>query len=135
MIPLMILGWDYSQHQLGPNAINTAIHITGIVSLVLLLLSLLITPLIRLTKKDEWILFRKTFGLCGFLYALTHLSIYFLFDREASLTSLWQEMTQRRFLVIGTIAFVMLLPLVATSSAAMRYVNRCKRFHFLNPRR
>lgn len=134
MIPLLILGWDYSQQQLGPNAVNTAIHITGIVSLVLLLLSLLITPLIRLTQKDEWILFRKTFGLCGFLYALTHLSIYFLFDREASLTSLWQEMTQRRFLVIGTIAFVMLLPLVATSTAKMRQrlgLRKWKRLHRL----
>ena len=133
-IPLVILGLDYWNDNLGANAVNNAIHITGIVSLVLLLLSLAITPAIRLTGQKHWFVLRKTFGLFGFFYAIVHLTIYFFLDREADVSSLLYEMSTRRFLLIGTLAIVLLLPLVLTSTQKMRQrlgIKNWKRLHRL----
>jgi len=120
VIPILMLGWDYWNQQLGPNAINTAIHITGIVSLVLLLLSLLISPLVRITKQQDLFSSRKTLGLFGFAYAMMHLALYFFLDREGDLSSTLNEISSRRFLQIGTLAVILLLPLAATSTQSMR---------------
>ncbi len=45
LVPLAMLAWDAWRGQLGSNAVNNALHITGMVSLVFLVLSLLMTPL------------------------------------------------------------------------------------------
>ncbi|MGC6446641.1 MAG: FAD-binding oxidoreductase [Rubripirellula sp.] len=134
IIPLLILGWDAWNQQLGANAVNTAIHITGIVSIVMLLLSLLITPLIRFTKQTQWFALRKTFGLFGFLYAVVHLAIYFFLDREGNIASTINEVTSRRFLQIGTLAILLLIPLALTSTQGMRKrlgIQRWNRLHKL----
>ena len=133
-IPLAILGLDYWDQNLGANAINTAIHITGIVSLILLLLSLAVTPIIRFTRQKHWFAARKTFGLFGFFYAVVHLTIYFFLDREGDVSSLIREMATRRFLLVGTIAIVLLLPLALTSTQRMRQrlgIKKWKRLHRL----
>ena len=133
-IPLAILGLDYWNQNLGANAVNTAIHITGIVSLVLLLLSLAVTPIIRVTRQKHWFAARKTFGLFGFFYAVVHLTIYFFLDREGDVSSLIHEMATRRFLLVGTLAIVLLLPLALTSTQRMRQrlgIKRWKRLHRL----
>ncbi|MGC6444178.1 MAG: ferric reductase-like transmembrane domain-containing protein [Rubripirellula sp.] len=133
-IPLAILGLDYWNQNLGANAVNTAIHITGIVSLVLLLLSLAVTPIIRVTHQKHWFAARKTFGLFGFFYAVVHLTIYFFLDREGDVSSLVHEMATRRFLLVGTLAIVLLLPLALTSTQRMRKrlgFKKWKRLHRL----
>jgi len=133
-IPMGLLAWDYWNNQLGANAVNVAIHITGIVSLILLLLSLLITPLIKWTKQQDWFACRKAFGLFGFFYAVAHLGLYFIFDRQADISSTYHEVTTRRFLQVGSIAFVLLLPLAFTSQKGMRQwlgIKPWKRLHRL----
>ncbi len=119
LVPLMVLLWDAYQGQLGANAVNYALHVTGILSLIFLMLSLLMTPLRWLTKWGGWLAARRALGLYGFLYAVIHLGIYVGLDREGDLASTAYEIWTRRFLQIGTASLVLMLPLAITSTNSM----------------
>lgn len=119
MIPLAMLAWDAYRGQVGANAVNQALHITGILSLVFLFLSLAITPLRMATGWGGWIGFRRALGLYGFFYAVVHAAIYFFFDRAGDVSSTIHEIWKRRFLQIGSIAVLLMVPLAVTSTNAM----------------
>ncbi len=118
-VPAAMLLWDSLRGQLGANAVNNALHITGILSLVFLFLSLAVTPLRVLTGWNWLIASRRSLGLYGFMYAMVHLIIYVGWDRMGSLTSTVEEIVSRRFLTIGFIAVVLMIPLAVTSTNAM----------------
>ncbi len=118
-VPLVMLGWDAYRGQLGANSVNNALHITGILSLVFLFLSLLISPLRWMTGWGGWLAFRRALGLYGFFYAVVHLVIYVGFDRALSLTSTLNEIWMRRFLQVGAVAIVLMIPLAVTSTNKM----------------
>ncbi len=117
--PLLMLGWDAWQGQLGANGVNNALHITGILSLVFLFISLIITPLRTLTGWNSLIAYRRALGLYGFAYAALHFGIYVIFDRMGSVSSTVEEILSRRFLLVGFIAVSLMLPLAVTSTNAM----------------
>ena len=115
IIPLAILIWDAHQQALGVNAVNFAIHTTGGVAVVLLLLSLAVTPLRTLTGFTWLIQFRRSLGVYGFYYAVVHLVIYIWWDRQGSLSSAAYEITHRYYLTIGFASLALMAPLWATS--------------------
>ncbi len=115
-VPAAMLWWDSARGQLGANAVNNALHITGILSLLFLFLSLAITPLRVMTGWNWLIASRRWLGLYGFLYAIIHLMIYVAWDRMGSITSTVEEIVSRRFLTVGFIAVVLMLPLAVTST-------------------
>ncbi|WP_197168118.1 FAD-binding oxidoreductase [Neorhodopirellula pilleata] len=117
--PLLMLGWDTWQGQLGANGVNNALHITGILSLVFLFISLIVTPLRTLTGWNSLIAYRRALGLYGFAYAALHFGIYVVFDRMGSVSSTVEEIFSRRFLLVGFIAVMLMLPLALTSTNAM----------------
>lgn len=117
--PLLMLGWDAWHDQLGANGVNNALHITGILSLVFLFVSLAITPLRVLTGWTSIIAYRRALGLYGFAYAALHFGIYVAFDRMGSVSSTVEEIVSRRFLLIGFIPLALMLPLAVTSTNAM----------------
>ena len=117
--PLLMLGWDAWNDQLGANGVNNALHITGILSLVFLFLSLVITPLRVLTGWNSIIAYRRALGLYGFAYAALHFGIYVALDRMGSVSSTIEEIVSRRFLLVGFIALALMLPLAVTSTNAM----------------
>ena len=118
-VPLAMLLWDAWRGQLGANSVNQALHITGILSLVFLFLSLLITPLRWYTGWGGWVAFRRALGLYGFFYAVVHLVIYVGFDRALSVSSTLHEIWTRRFLQVGAVAILLMVPLAVTSTNAM----------------
>ncbi len=118
-VPLVMLAWDAWHGQLGANSVNNALHITGILSLVFLFLSLLMTPLRWMTGWSGWIAFRRALGLYGFFYAVLHLSIYVGFDRALSLSSTVREIWMRRFLQVGAVSILLMAPLAVTSTNGM----------------
>lgn len=133
-VPLLMLGWDAFRGQLGANSVNYALHVTGILSLVFLFLSLSITPLRRMTGWGGWIAFRRALGLYGFFYSVVHVAIYVALDRELSIESTFSEIWLRRFLQIGTLAVFLMVPLAITSTDTMiRRIGakRWKRLHRL----
>ena len=119
LVPAAVLVWDAYQHQLGVNEVNFAIRTTGLVGLVLLVSSLLVTPLRKLTGWNTLIAVRRNLGVLGFSYIATHFAIFFWFDREASVSSTFNEIVEREYLWYGFGALVAMIPLAITSTDAM----------------
>jgi ferredoxin-NADP reductase/DMSO/TMAO reductase YedYZ heme-binding membrane subunit len=119
LVPLAVLTWDAERHQLGVNEVNFAIHTTGLVGLVLLTLSLMITPLRRFTKWNALVAIRRNLGVLGFTYILIHFLIFFWWDRDGSVASTATEIVERVYLWFGFGALVLMIPLALTSTDAM----------------
>jgi ferredoxin-NADP reductase/DMSO/TMAO reductase YedYZ heme-binding membrane subunit len=119
LVPAALLIWDAWRHQLGVNTVNFAIRTTGLIGLVLITLSLAITPLRALTGWNRFIAVRRNLGVIGFFYLAAHFAIFFLFDREGSIGSTLSEIVKRRYLWFGTGALVLMMPLAMTSTDAM----------------
>lgn len=119
LVPAALLVWDAWRHQLGINTVNFAIRTTGLIGLVFLTLSLVITPLRALTGWHRLIAIRRNLGLLGFFYIASHFAIFFLFDRDRSVSSTIHEIVTRRYLWFGTTAFALMIPLTLTSTDAM----------------
>ncbi|CAN5510142.1 hypothetical protein BH11MYX1_BH11MYX1_40600 [soil metagenome] len=119
MVPAALLVWDAEHHNLGINEVNFAIKTTGLVGLTLLILSLLITPLRRLTKWNLLVAIRRNLGVIGFFYILTHFLISFWWDREGSISSTVDEIIDREYLWFGFGALVLMVPLAITSFDSM----------------
>ncbi len=118
-VPAVVLGWDAWHHQLGANPVNFAILTTGMLALVFLLLTLLVTPL-RVLSGWNWIIFsRRTLGLYAFFYAALHFLIFFSLDRGFSVASTVSEMVQRKYLLVGITGLLVMVPLAVTSTNAM----------------
>ena len=118
-VPFAMLLWDASAGRLGANAVNEALHITGLLSLIGLCLTLLMTPLQWLTRWGGWIAFRRAFGLYSFLYAVLHLAIYVIWDRALNLGGTFHEIWSRTFLQVGAAALLLMAPLALTSTNDM----------------
>jgi DMSO/TMAO reductase YedYZ heme-binding membrane subunit len=131
-VPLVMLAWDASQGALEPNSVNYALHVTGILSMVFLFLSLLMTPLRWITGWGGWIAFRRALGLYGFWYSVLHAAIYVLFDRELNVSSTISEISTRRYLQVGFVAVLLMIPLAITSTNGMIRQLGVKRWRLLH---
>jgi ferredoxin-NADP reductase/DMSO/TMAO reductase YedYZ heme-binding membrane subunit len=115
LVPLVLLAWDAHRHELGVNAVNFAIHTTGFMAVLCLILSLVVTPVRQLTGWNWLVQFRRSLGVYAFYYAATHLAIYFWWDRGRDLGGTVYEITHRYYLTIGFTSLVLMAPLWATS--------------------
>ena len=132
LVPAAVLAWDAVHHQLGVNEVNFAIRTTGLVGLVFLVLSLIVTPLRRLTGWNTLIAVRRNLGVLGFAYIALHFAIFFGFDRGASITSTLAEVVERVYLWFGTAALVLMIPLAVTSTDGMVSRLGAKRWKLLH---
>ena len=118
-VPAALLGWDAWHHQLGANPVNYAILTTGLLALIFLMLTLLVTPLRKISGWN-WIIFsRRTLGLYAFFYASLHFAIFFSLDQSFNVSSTLSEMVKRKYLIIGSIGLLVMVPLAVTSTNAM----------------
>jgi sulfoxide reductase heme-binding subunit YedZ len=106
----VFLGW------LGANPIERLTHVTGMTTLVLLLLSLTVTPVRRLSGWNPAIKLRRPLGLFAFFYATCHFSIWFVFDMVFNLTWMLEDVVERPYITVGFTAFLILIPLAVTST-------------------
>ena len=134
LVPGALLAWDAAHGQIGANGVNFALHTTGLLSFIFLLLALAVTPLRQAFGWATLIAFRRALGLYGFFYACTHFLIFFVFDRALSVQSTVHEILNRRYLFIGTTGLLLMVPLAVTSTNAMVTwlgARRWKRLHRL----
>lgn len=94
-------------------------HFTGRTVLIVLFVTLLVTPIRRLTGWNGVIKVRRLIGLFAFFYATIHLLIYLAFDRGFVFAELGEDIAKRPYITIGFTAWLMLLTLAATSPQAM----------------
>jgi ferredoxin-NADP reductase/DMSO/TMAO reductase YedYZ heme-binding membrane subunit len=119
LVPGALLLWDAYHHQLGVNDVNFAIRTTGLLGLIGITASLAITPIRALTGWSKLIAIRRELGVFGFFYISAHFLIFFLFDRQASVSSTLSEIGKRTYLWYGTSALVLMAPLALTSTDGM----------------
>ncbi len=105
------------QDQLGPEPIKTLEQELGLWSLRFLLLCLLISPLRRAWGVDL-LRYRRALGLLAFYYAALHLSAYVALDHGFDWPAIGRDILKRPYATIGMAAFVILVPLAATSNNA-----------------
>lgn len=133
LMPLLLLGWRAFADVLGANPIETITHRTGEWTLRFLLLTLLMTPLKRFAGWQWPIRLRRMLGLYAFFYACLHLATYVWLDQFFLWDEIWLDILDRPFITVGMLAFVLLVPLAATSNRSMirRLGKGWKRLHRL----
>lgn len=117
------LYWLYLalQRLTGPDPGKVLMDSLGQGALILLLLTLGMTPLRRLTGWGGWLAVRRQLGLWCFTYVLLHLSGYLLFILGLRLDRLLEDLAERPYIIVGVMALLLLLPLALTSN---RYSQR-----------
>jgi len=104
------------QGALGANPIERLTHVTGMTALILVMLTLAVTPVRRLTGWNAVIQLRRPLGLFAFFYALVHFCIWFVFDMVFNVTWMIEDIAVRPFITVGFTAFLLMIPLAVTST-------------------
>ena len=117
LLPLAALVWRGFHDGLGANPIEVITHTTGDWTLRLILTTLAITPLRKLTRQYWLIGVRREIGLFAFFYALLHFTTYIWLDKFFDLHEMIKDVYKRPFITAGFTAFVLLIPLAITSTA------------------
>ncbi|MYM95301.1 sulfite oxidase heme-binding subunit YedZ [Duganella vulcania] len=92
---------------------------TGDWTLYFLCFTLAVTPLRKLSKWNWLIKLRRMMGLYMFFYGLLHFMTFLWFDHFFDVQEMWKDVLKRPFITVGFIAFVLLIPLAATSTNGM----------------
>src|SRR5580765_3919107 len=134
--PAAYLIWAALTNHLSANPLSDVTNETGVWTLRFVCITLTITPLRRLTGWNDLIRFRRMMGLYAFFYGTLHFTTYVVLDRFAGLVdfpnaivswttvrnllvSIGGDIYQRPFITIGFTAFILMVPLAATSTAGM----------------
>lgn len=134
LLPLMWLSYALLTNQLGANPIEAITRETGVWALRFIIVTLLISPLRKLTGRNEFIRFRRMLGLFAFFYASVHMLLYLGLDQFFDVQEIWLDIVKRPFITIGFISFILLIPLTITSTDKMIKRlggRRWKKLHYL----
>lgn len=126
LVPAALLAYRaFVTGDLGVNPVETLTHETGQWALRLLLVTLAVTPVRRLTGWNRVIGFRRMLGLFAFFYAILHLSIWVVFDHYFTPSTMIEDIVKRPFITMGTLSLLLMLPLALTSTTwAIRKLGR-----------
>ena len=114
-IPLLVGLWDFWQNNLGANPILEITHRTGKTAILLLILSLAVSPLRQLLKWNQINKLRRPLGLWAGFYALVHFSIYVALDYGFQWKALIANSLTNFFILFGVTTGLILLVLSITS--------------------
>jgi sulfoxide reductase heme-binding subunit YedZ len=133
LIPLAHLGQAAYRGNLGANPLEVITHTTGDWTIRFLLITLCITPLRQLSRQYWLIQYRRMLGLFAFFYGTLHLTTYLWFDKFFHWRAILDDVAQRKFITVGLVGFVLMIPLAITSTKAMirRLGRRWTRIHRL----
>lgn len=116
LVPAAWLLVDFLRDNLGANPIEEITHRTGDWALRLLLATLAVTPLRRLTGLNALIRLRRMLGLFAFLYVCLHFSTYLVLDQFFAVAAIAEDVAKRPYITVGFTAFCLLIPLAITST-------------------
>jgi sulfoxide reductase heme-binding subunit YedZ len=127
LVPVFLLAWRFfGAHPtdttswgigLGPNPVEALEHGTGDWTLRFLLITLGITPLRKLLRVPALIKFRRMLGLFAFFYGCLHFTTYLWVDKFFNIHEILADIVKRKYITVGFLAFVLLVPLAVTSTA------------------
>jgi methionine sulfoxide reductase heme-binding subunit len=119
LLPFVRLAVCALTDQLGANPIEFITRSTGDWTLYFLCITLAVTPLRRFTKWNWLIKLRRMLGLFAFFYIALHFTTFLWFDHFFDVAEMLKDVYKRPFITVGFIAFVLLIPLAATSTNGM----------------
>jgi len=115
--PFAMLIYQAITNTLGPDPTSAIALTTGYNTLLMLVLSLTISPLRALSPRLAWLIkFRRLLGLFAFFYASIHLATYVALYLNFDWSVFKTDITKRRFIIAGFLAYALLVPLAATST-------------------
>ncbi len=117
--PLLSISIHIFQDSLGANPVEFIERHFGKWALIFLCLTLSMTPLRRITNISQWILYRRMLGLFVFFYASIHLLCYIGLDYHFAWIDIKNDIIKHRFVLVGFLGWILLLPLAITSSDKM----------------
>jgi sulfoxide reductase heme-binding subunit YedZ len=131
LIPFALLLKGVIEGDLGANPVERVTDVTGQWGLRLLLLTLAVTPLRRLTGWAWLQRFRRMLGLFVFFYITLHFLTWVWLDQDLAWGNIVADIAKRPYVTVGFSAWLLLLPLAATSTRAMmrRLGRRWQRLH------
>lgn len=119
LVPLGAIAAAAARGDLGSNPVEALLHHFGEWALRLMLVTLAVTPLRRLTGWNQAARLRRMLGLFAFFYVVLHLAVYVVLDRSLLVEEVLDDLVKRPYVMAGFGAFVLLVPLAATSTNAM----------------
>jgi sulfoxide reductase heme-binding subunit YedZ len=118
-VPAAVIASKFALGRLGPNPIAESMNELGLWTLILLLCSLACTPLKHVFGWNWPLLLRKTLGLCAFSYACLHFLVYLVLDQFFAWDEILKDIVKRKFITVGFLALLLLVPLAVTSTNKM----------------
>lgn len=115
--PAAYLAYGVFADTLGANPIDAITDETGTWTLRFLVLTLLVTPLRRVTGWNALVKYRRMLGLFAFFYGTLHFLTYIWLDQFFDVGEIAKDIAKRPFITVGFTAFVLMVPLALTSTA------------------
>jgi sulfoxide reductase heme-binding subunit YedZ len=115
LLPFAWLFYGAWTDALGPNPAEALIRGTGDWTLRLLCTTLAVTPLRQWTGQPALARFRRMLGLFTFFYVVLHFLAYSWLDMGFDLHDIARDIPKRPFALVGFSAFLLMIPLAATS--------------------
>ena len=133
LTPLVVWGWQVANNAAGPEPGRYLLLNIGTGALWMLLLTLSLSPLTRLTRWKGFTLIRRQLGLWTLAYATLHMLSYALFILGLDWAMLGSELVKRPYIIVGMLALIGLAALGATSNrwSMRRLGKRWKTLHRL----
>lgn len=122
LVPLAVTATELALGRIRGEWIKEITHRTGFWGLILITVTLAVTPVRRLTGWNAIQPFRRMLGLFGFSYICVHFLIYVILDRQlpfeprTAWPELLEDVAKRPYITLGFTGFVLLLPLALTST-------------------
>ena len=131
--PLFSIGLQTYLDKLGANPVELIERHFGKWTLIFLCLTLTMTPLCKLTQNGQWVLYRRMLGLFVFFYSTVHFLCYVGIDYQFAWHDMKDDILKHRYVLVGFLAWLLLIPLAITSSNKMiqRLRTKWKRLHRL----
>ncbi|MGH8736361.1 MAG: sulfite oxidase heme-binding subunit YedZ [Burkholderiales bacterium] len=120
LVPFAHLVWGIVYDTLGANPVEAVTHSTGWWTLFLLCATLAVTPLRRATGANWLLKLRRMLGLYAYFYVALHFLTYIWLDQWFDVVAIAADVLKRPYITVGFTAFLLLIPLAATSTDAMQ---------------
>lgn len=107
--------WLALNDAIGGDPVESLLHFYGLGALRLLLLSLLVTPLVRYLRQSRLMFLRRPLGLYSAAYATAHIAVYVVYELQFDWSQIFAELIERPYITVGFVAWLILVVLAVTS--------------------
>lgn len=119
-IPMLVLIDKALNDRLTANPVEYLSQFTGWWALFFLMITLCVTPVRKFFNWPKLFPLRRVFGLISFIYAVVHVCVWSVFDHMFNLATIFADLIDRGFILLGMTSFLGLSVLAATSFTTVR---------------